>query len=430
MHIIGPHKTWSVRLVAILAAAPIFAFADERTVEERLRALEMQNEALREQLSKQEETIQQLRGALREEGGDLVQEREKDGGFSFGKVHISGEGGVGFFHTGQQGDYADNPFRVDEAKLFVEAPVWDNTWVFAELDLVTREANDEFFHLGELYLDVENILRWWTDKSYLSLRVGRIDIPFGEEYLVRDVIDNPLISHSLGDLWGIDEGIELYGSAAGFDYVVAVQNGGHPTLEDGHSDKSVAGRIGYNFKNGTRLSFSGMRTGKLSPTEDRMSEMWFGNGFFRSIGSEATTTTYEANLFELDAQKLWRTGHLKLAGGYVDYGDNDSSANNEREAFYYYTEGLKRFGKFYGASRFSHIIADEGLPLVGHGRFGRNFFTGPLTTDFWRWSFGVGYRWSDHFITKLEYAHERREVVGSGDSQDENFMGAELGFKF
>ena len=66
----------------------------------------------------------------------------------------------------------------------------------------------------------------------LNVRAGRIDVPFGEEYLMRDAIDNPLISHSLPDIWGVDEGIELYGAAGKFSYVVAVQNGGIPATRD------------------------------------------------------------------------------------------------------------------------------------------------------------------------------------------------------
>jgi len=35
------------------------------------------------------------------------------------------------------------------------------------------EANDEFFHVGELYLDVEDISRLWGRDRQLNLRAGR-----------------------------------------------------------------------------------------------------------------------------------------------------------------------------------------------------------------------------------------------------------------
>ena len=276
---------------------------------------------------------------------------------------------MAYFRTsGGDSAFPNSTFRVDEAKLFVEAPVWNNTYFFGELDLVTREAIDETFHLGEIYIDFENVLRHWTDQNWLSLRLGRMYIPFGEEYLARYVIDNPLISHSLGDLWGVDEGIELYGKAYGLDYAVAVQNGSVPSLHDFNGDKSVAGRVGYNFGKRARVSFSGIRTGKISVANDMLSELWFGNGFFRSIGNPATTATFQANVFELDAQTFWKSGHLKLAGGYFEYCDNDSAANNSRDGFYYYAEAVQNIlPKLYAAARFSEIHSREGMPVVGNG---------------------------------------------------------------
>src|SRR5688572_10087360 len=244
------YRTFLAR-VALLTAASRALFAVEATsIEDRLKALEAQNELLRQELIEQKETIRELQFRLETNTKSSSSKDQFDlltaaSGFNLGRIRISGEGGVVFFHTSSDGQYPNSAFRVDEAKLFLEAPLWESTYFYGELDLVTREANDEYFHLGELYVDFENVLRHWTDKNRLSLRLGRFDIPFGEECAVRDVIDNPLISHSLSDLWGIDEGVELYGGAFGFDYVLAVQNGGHPTLQDFTSDKSIAGRVGY-----------------------------------------------------------------------------------------------------------------------------------------------------------------------------------------
>ena len=419
--------------VAVSAATHSVFAADPAVLEQRLNALEAQNKALRDELVAQKQLIEDLNSRLSKSDSPAsappVFEKPSNG-LKFGRLHISGEGGVAYFHTGSEGSHPDGSFRVDEAKLFLEAPLWDSTYIFAELDIVTREANDEFFHLGELYIDFENVLRLWTDQNFLSVRVGRFDIPFGEEYLARDVIDNPLISHSLGDLWGIDEGIELYGSALGFDYIVAVQNGGHPTLQDFDSDKSIAGRLGYNFGNVARLSFSGIRTGDLSTDGDEMSELWFGNGFFRSLGPGDTTPTFSATIFELDAQFSWNSGHLKLAGGHFEYEDADAAADRARDGQYYYAEVLQHLTKkLYSAARLSQILADDGMPIVGHGDFGK-FFFGPLTTDLWRLSIGLGYRWNDNLLAKIEYTLEEGELLNGVERNHHNFVGAEIGFQF
>lgn len=47
------------------------------------------------------------------------------GGLNFGKVNLSAEGGLAFFNTGNDGFSPDSEFRVDEARLFLEAPVWN-----------------------------------------------------------------------------------------------------------------------------------------------------------------------------------------------------------------------------------------------------------------------------------------------------------------
>ena len=428
----------SVRLLADLVAVAVAAAttadlpaADLPSVEERLKALEAQNQLLRNELTAQRQVIDDLQTRLNSGSPTTLHTPNRPlVGMKFGRIHLSGEGGVAYFHTGSDGQYPNGDFRVDEAKLFLEAPLWESTYIFSELDLVTREANDEFFHLGELYVDFENVLRRWTDHNFLSVRVGRMDIPFGEEYLVRDVIDNPLISHSLSDIWGIDEGIELYGGAFGFDYVVAVQNGGHPTLADFDSDKSVAGRLGYNFGKVARLSFSGIRTGDLSTEDDRMSELWFGNGFFRALGPSDTTPTYSANVYELDAQTFWKTGHLKLAAGLFEYQDSDVTTDRSRDGYHYYAEVLQHLTpKLYSAARFSHVVADDGMPIVGHGDFG-NYFFGPLTTDLWRLSIGLGYRWNENLLAKVEYTLEQGELLDGTKRDHHNFFGAEIGFQF
>jgi hypothetical protein len=418
--------------VAVCAATHSAFAADPAALEQRLNALEAQNKALHDELVAQKQLIDDLKSRLSPNvsAPDAPALDKPSDGLKFGRLHLSGEGGVAYFHTGSEGSNPDGSFRVDEAKLFLEAPVWDSTYIFAELDVVTREANDEFFHLGKLYIDFENVLRLWTDHNFLSVRAGRIDIPFGEEYLVRDVIDNPLISHSLGDFWGVDEGIELYGSALGFDYVLAVQNGGHATLHDFEGGKSIAGRLGYSFGNFARLSFSGIRTGDLSTEGDQMSELWFANGFFRSLGPADTTPSFSATVYELDAQFFWKSGHLKLAGGYFEYDDADVAADRARDGEYYYAEVLQHITKkFYSAARFSQILADDGMPIIGHGDFGKYFF-GPLTTDLWRLSIGLGYRWNENLLAKIEYTLEQGELLNGLDRNHHNFVGAEIGFQF
>lgn len=419
--------------------------ADEpSTTAETLRYLKEQNQALQEQLRQQQSQIESL---VRQVGDLQAAQRtnapasgqtdmdsiSKTGTQSFfgnlGKVNISGEGGVGFFYSGPQGQYPHPQFRVDEARLFIEAPIVDSVYVYTELNLATREEPDVQLHLGELYLDFENVSRLWNCERLVNVRVGRIYTPFGEEYQTRYAIDNPLISHSLSDLWAVNAGAEVYGQAGKFSYAVAVQNGGISDTQDFSDDESVAGRLGFDPWNWLHLSVSGMRTGDLSVQGDQMSAMWFANGFFRSLGSPQTTQ-FHANLVEGDIQFRLPRGHIKAFGGYINYNDNDPTANNERDVYYYAVEGMHDLvGRLYCAARFSQIFAQNGFPIVANGSFVQNQFF-DLTKEIWRLSLGLGYRWSDNLLLKTEYTFEYGELE-NGDKRDhEDLFALEAAFRF
>jgi hypothetical protein len=416
--------------------------AADTNVETQLRLLQQQNDALQSQLHEQKELIESLRRDVAgihkdaekrdaevqsEKGaGAAAEEPSKSAGFNLGKVHLSGEGGAGVFETGSKGAFPNAEFRVDEAKLFVDAQVWGDVYAFAELNLATREDVDVLLDLGECYLDVEDVSKLWGRTGQLNARIGRMDVPFGEEYLTRDVIDDPLISRSLSDLWGVDEGLELYGALGKFNYVLAVQNGGIPDTRDFSADKSIAGRLSYDPTPHLHLSLSGMRTGDLSAPKDSLSAEWFGCGFFRPLGG----TLFHANLVEADAQWRWKSGHVKAFGGYIRYDDNDPTANNKRDVFYYSLEGVQDITrKFYASARFGQVFAHNGFPIVGQGNMDTYLF-GPLADQMWRLSLGVGYRWSPHFAIKTEYSIERGTTVNGPDRNHEDFFGTEAVFGF
>jgi len=339
------------------------------------------------------------------------------------------EGGLAIFRSESRGLYPNAEFRVDEAKLFVEAPIWKDVYFFSELNITTREDPNTYLQAGELYLDFENLSRIWNKQGQLSLRIGRMDIPFGEEYLTRDAIDNPLISHSLSDIWGVDEGIELYGSVANVQYVVAVQNGSSPALSDYNVDKSITGRLGYKPTRWLHLSASAMRTGAIAVTGDKFSELWFGNDFLRSHGAPGTTR-FEANVLEADVRVGWPKGHVSAAGGYLKYDDNDPLANNQREVYYYSVEGVQHLtAQLYAAARWSHVLAPEGFPIVGDGD-SKTYSLNTFTEDLWRLGLGMGYRFSPNLLLKAEYTFNQGEELGGTERRHENVVAGEVAFRF
>ena len=422
-------------LVLLLSCSGL-TYAAETNMESQLHSLQEQNDALQSQLRRQQEQIDSLtREVSALHNAPAATEpppasENQPNRFSFGKVQISGEAAVGIFHTGPDGAFPNTEFRVDEAKLFVDAPVWGNTYAFVELNLASREAGDVSLHVGELYLDVEDISKLWDQAGQLNLRVGRLDIPFGEEYLRRDAIDNPFVSHSLPDFWGVDEGIEFYGALGRFAYVVAVQNGGVSDTRDFNPDKSVTGRLAYDPTGWLHLSVSGMRTGDLSIQNDVLSAMWFGGGWFRSLASPVTATDFHVNMVQGDISLRFHRLVVHTFGGYARYGDNDSAADNSRDVFYYSAEligDLTR--KLYSGVRFSQIFVQDGFPIVGQSAIG-NYLFGPLTENIWRCSAVLGYRFNKNLALKTEYSHERGREVGGEIRNHENMVSAHAAFAF
>ena len=417
----------------------------------QVRDLQRQNEQFQQQLLEQQRLIEKLNQKLStfetsEQGRSnqiqTLQNQVKElppasdlltAPFKAGNVIFSGEGGAAFIHQSPVGEFQHAQFLLDEAKLFFDAKLWKDVYFFSEINLVAREQQqgDDNLHMGEIYVDFENVSGLWGQERLVNIRAGRFYIPFGEEYQSRFVIDDPLISHSVTDIWGVDQGLELYGSKGKFNYVIAVQNGGNALFSGFNSDKAVVGRMGYEPAKWLRLSASAMRTGGLDVKQDQLSALWFGTGFFSPIGSGGTTT-FHADLAEGDIQFRWSKTQLKGFGGAARYGDNDPAADNSRDIYYYSIEGIQNLSeKLYAAGRFGQIFAPKGYPIAGGGDFVEYALTpGNLTTELVRLSLGLGYHWSPNLVLKAEYTLEWGQLANGVRRDYEHMAGIELGFKF
>ena len=419
-----------------------------------LQVIAEQNQRLQEQVKAQQKTIESLTAKLEEirqaserherelqglqqQAGVAPAERAVPVGSREHEVRIAGEVGLAFFKTGSKGQFPNGEFRVDDATITVEAPVWKNVYFFTELKLFTREADTANFQIGELYVEFEGLGAGWGRPDSLNLRAGSINTPFGEEYLVRGPVANPLISHSLSDIWGPDEGVEIYGSLGSWQYVLAVQNGGISQLRDYHSDKAVTARLGWDPRGWLHLSASAARTGKLTTVSpvtsegDGLSALWFGNAFFRAIGPANRTATFWANLYEADAVVKWPGGRAGAALGRVQFDDSDPLVDRSRKLRYGYLEAMQSItDQLYGAARYSEINAPGGYPLAGWGSMGDYFFRPTYTEELRRFSLGFGYRFGPPLVLKLEYTREWGRTT-TGESRDhEDFFGTEIGLKF
>src|SRR5258706_8125940 len=104
--------------------------ADSTNLEEEVRLLREQNTGLQKQLQKQGDQLdaltQKVKGleVSRENPATADETVSAQSGLNFGKVNLGAEGGVAFFNTDSKGFAPHSEFRVDEARLFIDAPVW------------------------------------------------------------------------------------------------------------------------------------------------------------------------------------------------------------------------------------------------------------------------------------------------------------------
>lgn len=414
----------------------------------QLRALEEKNRSLQQQVAAQQQALDALaaqlselrRGAVRHDQ-ELRELRENGSAGSEpapaarrgAEIRLSGETGLALFSTGRDGAFPKPVFRPDDPKLFVEAPVLKDVYAFGELDILDRESITDGLELGELYVDFENVSgRLGGPEQLLNVRVGRFNTPFGEEYQLRGPLANPLISHSAADLWGVDGGVEAYGSSGAWQYAVAVQNGGINILHDFNADKAVTARIGWDPAQWLHLSTSAMRTGELrvaseSAPGDSISNLWFGNGFFRSLGAGYAPSKFWVSLWEGDAVGRWKGGQLSASVGGARYGDNSRISGSERLIHFGFLEATQLLTPKLGiAARHSWINAPGGYPMVGMGPFGRAV----ATTDLRRTSLGFAYHFGPPLVLKLEHAWEGGHTVAGAPRGREDFFGAEVGMRF
>jgi hypothetical protein len=359
--------------------------------------------------------------------------QDEYGSDSSQRIHFSGEAGAGFFDTGDEGMYPNSEFRLDEAKLFVEAQIISDVYVFGELNLMTREEGDDNVSIGEMYIEFENLSKLWNQENALNARAGRMDLPFGEEYQTRDVIDNPLITHSLSDIWGVDEGVEVYGTIGRLEYTFAVQNGSDPATRDFNSDKAVIGRILYRPVSKFHASFSAMRSGKIDVEQDQYTAIWFGNSLFHLLAPEYSSPIFRVNGLEGDGHFQWNRGYVHAAGGRFEY--NDETSGNQRKMYYYQIEAQedlsqRRGNVWYVAGRFSRIDADPEFPIIGNGSYQNYYNYGNESKFLWRLSLGSGYRIRRNYLLKAEYSFERGKQVDGTKRNHEDFFSIVVAAKF
>ncbi|MGI9293942.1 MAG: hypothetical protein ACR2PS_08155 [Pseudomonadales bacterium] len=353
-------------------------------------------------------------------------------------VQINGFGAAGFYDTGAAGTRDDGGFEVKEATLFIEADVWENAGLFVELQ--TNRLGDDgskFTRTGEVYIHLRDLQL--AENTSIGLKLGRFDIPFGEEYLWQDAIDNPLITNSAIYPYGWDEGVLVYSQWGGVNWIAAITDGTDARSEEENADKAFNLKVYGNPTDHLSVSASYMHDGDGSKSAIEFGGSHFEPVIDSGVGS-STSEEVGSSLFEANAKYRFlladMQAYIALSAGLAKQDDDDSFF--DRDFRWFSVEPyLQINNQWYTVLRYSEIGTyddDEGYHFDGKTFAGGNSTLGFDTERFRRLGIGIGWRPNPHLLTKLEVGRDWFDVIDasplSTNNGDRNFIGLEMAVGF
>ena len=336
----------------------------------------------------------------------------------FENFDMWGFAAFGFLETGNDGKRPEGGFLVKETTLFIQPQVWDDTVVFFELQ-INRLAKDDSLaaRTGEVHAHFRNVLKCYGD-DLLGVKLGRIDIPFGEEYLWQDAINNPLITQTAAYPYGFDEGMLFYGTLLrNYGWIVSLMDGTDQRSFEDHPAKAINAKLYGSPSERLYLSASFMNNGRAAKSAFEFGGSHFqpiGASHFSSVGSSSDDKV-DATLYEVDAKLL--TDHcgsqIWLSFGQAFLEDLDRAFG--REIHWFSVEGIRYLWKdVYAIARYSEIgtyKSDEGYHFDGKITAGGNSAFGYDTKRLQRLSLGLGWKPNPQTVLKLEVGGDWFEVI-------------------
>ena len=377
------------------------------------------------------------------------------------RLEVSGNADFSYLR-GQDNAIAENGrHAVENARLFFDFDLAGETNLlggtafrsvsfFLEWDLIRNFEMEN--QVGSAHARFDGLF----GRRWLNARIGRMPIPFGEEYLRfhQQRPENPLISFSALSPYNWDEGLMLFGASpeGRFEYAVTVMDGDAYLNENRHSDASLNAKLTWNASAWAKFSVSGIRTGRVYK-----SAIEWGGTHGMPVGSDQRPVFQDGVAVAADPSKLLDDlvaveidaiierdglGRLWVAAGQID-ADSATDSSYDRKLAYWIVEGVVEFGafsqileRFYGAIRWSGIGTfdrDEGYLLEAMNQGGDLGFNARSVEAL---SGGIGIRLTPGLTLKTEYTWMDFDLVRGAEPSfgraagDRNYFGAGLSLSF
>ena len=368
----------------------------------------------------------------------------------FDRIDLSGFVNAGWVKTGADGAELNGHFYAGErlfgANLFIDAKIADDILAHNELYFYNQEVD-----LKELYVEFKDFLK--TDGLF-SLKVGRIDIPYGDEYLWQNAIDNPMVLRTAEWPWGFSQGIEVFGRSGSVGWIASVMDGfawgvgedGHPFDHDDSPFKAFNGKLNLDPTDWFHLSASAMENGTHSSSALILDGVNITPvGTIIDAGGPATVTStlgispssaVDFQAYQFDARL--KLGNLvQLQGDYGTVNIIDVAPFGRSLRYYYGEAKVNITSQFYVVGRYSAIGTFDSTKgyMFGGDYDGATSF-GFDVKSFSRLGGALGYKITDNTILKVEVDNDTVQLIdaavaaGIVPGNDRYTLASEVDVKF
>jgi hypothetical protein len=306
--------------------------------------------------------------------------------------------------------------------------------------------------VGDAYVEIAGL----GDSSWLSLQLGRFQLPVGEGYLRygKGYRDNPFISNAIGAPWWWDEGVRAYGGDADdrFGYVASFTNGeSDRDFGFDHGDQATL-KLWGKPASWLYLSASALVGGR-QPGEGGGS-LWLGETWALPLGAITFLPSFDhgqplpaapgldgSTYFGGDAVLTHPRGaRLWLSYGQAEF-DSEGGSRSDRRIHTWLVElvlegrllspELRAFWLALRANGLGTYDRDEGEVLD----FGWAFSYGYNMRRLDAYSVGLGWRLTKWVTLRVEYTYQDVALVRGADaafgpSDRASYFGTALGFQF
>lgn len=362
-------------------------------------------------------------------------------------IRIDGFGAGGIVFTGGKALKQHGGFINYEATINVDAQVWENVAYFHELQTIRMgDEATKYVRTGEAYVHLKDLFKTLLDHegTKVGLKIGRMDIPFGEDYLTQDVIDNPLITFPAAYAYGWDEGVVLYGRMKGLHWIFGVMDGNDARGTEDNKDKFTSFKVYGQPIDPLYLSASFFRNGKSDE-----SALELGGSHLDPVGSagrvsalgRSGSSKVDSMAYELDAKYMFGDDrYLKAQFGQIMV--DDKISDFDRNIRYFLLEPKWNLGnwlahKWYLVGRYSAVgtfnenkgFTFDGKPFAG----GKSAF-GYDVKALHRYAVGLGFQPNPRVALKLEYSLDDFRLIKAsgkdGGSEGRDLIGFITSVKF